>query len=128
MIQRIKNSDCQTKPQPTIPRQSPAQRAYTQSGPCGSGKCLPRQEVGPNQCALRRYCQQSFSIGSDKEYRCSTGHPVSIRTPPLAGGHLAPHGNLCQAENIDILKGKLRILEILALWRLLCDTIPAQIP
>ena len=87
-----------------------------------------RQEVAPNECALERFCQQSLPIGSNKEYRCSTGLPVSIRTPPLAGGHLAPHGNLCQAENIDILKGKLQVLEILALRRLLCDTIPAQIP
>ena len=53
---------------------------------------------------------------------------ASIRTAPLAGGHLAPHGNLCQAENIDILKGKLQVLEILALWPVLCDTIPPQIP
>ena len=53
---------------------------------------------------------------------------ASIRTAPLAGGHLAPHGNLCQAENIDILNGKPQVLQILALRRLLCDTIPAQIP
>ena len=87
-----------------------------------------RQEVGPNECALERFWQQSLPIGGNKEYRCSTGFMASIRTAPLAGGHLAPHGNLCQAENIDILKGKLQALEVLALRRLLCDTIPAHIP
>jgi hypothetical protein len=92
-----------------------------------AAKCLPRQEVAQISAHLNVFAQQSFPIGSDKEYRCSTDLPVSIRTPPLAGGHLAPHGNLCQAENIDILKGKLRVLEILALRRLLCDTIPTQI-
>jgi hypothetical protein len=59
-----------------------------------------------------------------KEYRCSTGLSASFATPPLAGAHLAPPANLCQAKNNDILKGKAPILEILVFWHLLCDTIP----
>jgi hypothetical protein len=84
---------------------NPRQRAYLNQDPYGSSKCLPDKKLP------------------------QTSAPLSVfASRPLAGGHLAPHGNLCQAENIDILKGKLQVLEILVLRRLLCDTIPAQIP
>jgi hypothetical protein len=53
-------------------------------------------------------------FAADKEYRCSTGFAAHSPTPPLAGGHLALPGNLCQAKNNDILKGKLQVLEIIA--------------
>jgi hypothetical protein len=86
------------------------------------------QEVGPISAHLKVFSSNRSPLAVIRNIVVLLAfQPVFVHHPLLAA-HLAPHGKLCQEENIDILKGKLQVLEILALWRLLCDTIPAQIP
>ncbi|MFZ0583007.1 MAG: hypothetical protein WAN72_06770 [Candidatus Acidiferrales bacterium] len=87
---------------------------------------MARIQGNPGVTQKRTFIGNRTPLAVAKEYRCSTGLAASFTTPPLAGAHLAPLQNLCQAKNNDILKGNLQFLEILVFWRLLCDTIPAH--
>jgi hypothetical protein len=87
---------------------------------------MARIQGNPGVTQKRTFTGNRTPLAVAKEYRCSTGLAASFTTPPLAGGHLAPLQNLCQAKNNDILKGNLQFLEIPVFCRLLCDTIPAH--